>query len=125
MKGEEWSLRAASATSFLAVPDLEVLDFWTSGSLRDHTFLIELSPLSIKVGPCSGGYPMGLHQESMDDLPVDSSFPATTKQTAGDVDGVKTDVMLMSFADKIMITVTQNGRLAQWVCLSSIDLTSI
>ena len=44
-----------------------------------------------------------------------SSFPAVTKQAAGYVDGVPTDVMSMFFADKIMVTVTQGGRLAQWV----------
>lgn len=44
-------------------------------------------------------------------------FPATTKQAAGSVKGVKTDVLVMSFSDKIMVTVSQNGRLAHWVCL--------
>ncbi|KAL8743991.1 MAG: hypothetical protein Q9190_003711 [Brigantiaea leucoxantha] len=44
-----------------------------------------------------------------------SSFPAVTKQAAGYVDGVPTDVMSMFFADKIMVTVTQGGRLAQWI----------
>ena len=43
-------------------------------------------------------------------------YPAKTKQAAGLVNGVLTDVMSMFFADKIMVTITQEGRLAQWVC---------
>lgn len=31
------------------------------------------------------------------------------------VNGVKTDVMVMSFSDKIVITISQEGRLAHWV----------
>lgn len=62
---------------------------------------------------------MGLPQDygtaNMDETQVTIPFPATTKQTAGEVDGVKTDIMSISFADKIMITITQNGRLSQWV----------
>jgi proteasome assembly chaperone 3 len=44
-------------------------------------------------------------------------FPATTKQTAGLVNGVQTDVVIMNFSDKIMVTISQAGRLAHWVCL--------
>ncbi|EXJ62505.1 hypothetical protein A1O7_02943 [Cladophialophora yegresii CBS 114405] len=61
---------------------------------------------------------MGIPQDygvDMDDTKVTIPFPAPTKQVAGEINGVKTDVMYMSFADKIMITVTQNGRLGQWV----------
>jgi len=57
---------------------------------------------------------MGLPQESME-AETATPFPAVSKQTVGEVDGLKTDVTSLSFADKIMITVTQNGRLAQWV----------
>ena len=42
-------------------------------------------------------------------------YPVKTKQTVGTIDGVATDVMALSFSDKIMITITQHGRLAQWV----------
>lgn len=42
-------------------------------------------------------------------------FPVATKQVAGMVNGIKTDVMTMSFSDKIMITISQEGRLAHWV----------
>ncbi|KAL8656195.1 MAG: hypothetical protein Q9226_002752 [Calogaya cf. arnoldii] len=42
-------------------------------------------------------------------------YPATTRQAAGHIDGILTDVMSSSFSDKIMVTITQRGRLAQWV----------
>lgn len=44
-----------------------------------------------------------------------ANYPAITKQAAAVVDGILTEVTSMIFADKIMVTVTQNGRLAQWV----------
>ena len=59
---------------------------------------------------------MGLPSESiMDSTEVTVPYPAQTRQVAGEVAGIKTDVTLISFADKIMITITQDGRLAQWV----------
>ncbi|KAJ5376436.1 hypothetical protein N7509_013322 [Penicillium cosmopolitanum] len=48
-------------------------------------------------------------------LNLNLPFPAATKQAAGLVDGVKTDVMVMSFSDKIMVTISQQGRLAHWL----------
>ena len=67
---------------------------------------------------------MGLPQDYglpiMDDnTKVTIPFPATTKQAAAEINGVKTDVMSVSFSDKIMITITQEGRLAQWVSVWS------
>ncbi|KAH8821465.1 hypothetical protein F5884DRAFT_850689 [Xylogone sp. PMI_703] len=55
-----------------------------------------------------------------------SSFPATTKQAAGSVNGIHTDVASLYFSDKILITISQGGRLAQWiqVPLSSASPTS-
>ncbi len=44
-----------------------------------------------------------------------TSYPAITKQAAGVVDGTLTDITSTFFSDKIMITITQAGRLAQWV----------
>ncbi|KAL8670407.1 MAG: hypothetical protein Q9168_005055 [Polycauliona sp. 1 TL-2023] len=44
-----------------------------------------------------------------------ASYPAATRQAAGHIDGILTDVMSTSFSDKIMITITQKGRLAQWI----------
>jgi len=61
------------------------------------------------------GLPQGYELPQMDDTQVSVPFPATTKQAAGKINGVTTDVMCISFSDKIMITITQDGRLAQWV----------
>ena len=55
-------------------------------------------------------------QDSMNNLP----FPAGTRQVAGMVDGVKTDIMVMTFSDKIMVTISQEGRLAHWVCRNTL-----
>jgi proteasome assembly chaperone 3 len=46
---------------------------------------------------------------------LDLPFPAPTKQVAGIVNGVQTDVMVMTFSDKIMLTISQEGRLSHWV----------
>lgn len=46
---------------------------------------------------------------------MSAAYPATTKQAAGLVDGIPTDVTSILFADKIMVTISQGGRLAQWV----------
>ena len=64
------------------------------------------------------GSTMGLPQadfSQMDTQGMSLPYPAQTKQAAGKVDGVPTDVMVISFSDKIMVTITQAGRLAQWV----------
>ena len=60
---------------------------------------------------------MGLPQADLSNMDTELNlpYPAQTKQTAGEVDGVPTDVMVISFSDKIMVTVVQAGRLAQWV----------
>jgi hypothetical protein len=42
-------------------------------------------------------------------------FPAATKQAVGLVNGTQTDVTSVYFADKILITISQGGRLSQWV----------
>jgi proteasome assembly chaperone 3 len=46
---------------------------------------------------------------------MDLPFPASTRRASGTVGGVLTDVMSISFSDRILVTVIQNGRLAQWV----------
>ncbi|KAF8534620.1 proteasome assembly chaperone 3 [Trichophaea hybrida] len=45
---------------------------------------------------------------------VATGYPATTKRAAGFVKDVPTVAMIVGFADKILITITQDGRLAQW-----------
>lgn len=46
---------------------------------------------------------------------VEGTFPAQTKQASGIVDGILTEVSSVSFEDKILFTLSQDGRLAQWV----------
>lgn len=50
-------------------------------------------------------------------------FPAQTKQAAGKINGVLTDVLSMGFSDRILVTVSQEGRLAHWV--PSLSISSI
>lgn len=45
----------------------------------------------------------------------DEAFPAPSKQANGLIDGVETEAMVMHFSDKIMVTLSQEGRLSQWV----------
>lgn len=47
--------------------------------------------------------------------PLNLPFPATTKQAAGNVNGIQTEVVYIEFADKILVTISQKGRLAHWV----------
>ncbi|KAL4992888.1 hypothetical protein BDW68DRAFT_3167 [Aspergillus falconensis] len=51
----------------------------------------------------------------LNDPNLDLPFPATTKQISGDINGVRTDVMTIKFSDKIMITISQKGRLGHWL----------
>ena len=53
--------------------------------------------------------------ESVESLQL--PYPARTRQASGVVDGILTSVMSVSFSDKILVTITQEGRLAQWVSL--------
>lgn len=46
---------------------------------------------------------------------TESPYPALTKQAAAHIDGIRTEVMSIYFSDRIMITISQDGRLAQWV----------
>lgn len=63
------------------------------------------------------GLPQDYAEPKMDDTVVVQPYPAQTRQAAAEINGVVTDVMSIGFTDKIMITITQNGRLAQWVGL--------
>ena len=44
-----------------------------------------------------------------------ATYPAITKKAAAVIDDIATDVTSTQFADKIMVTISQGGRLAQWV----------
>ena len=49
-------------------------------------------------------------------------YPARTKTSATSIKGLQTVATAVNFADKILITVTQNGRLAHWVRDSRTDI---
>jgi proteasome assembly chaperone 3 len=59
--------------------------------------------------------PTGLQDLSIDGGVEPTRFPAPSKQAAGSVNGTQTDVSSVYFADKILITISQGGRLSQWV----------
>lgn len=61
------------------------------------------------------GIPQDLFTSDMEETEVTVPFPAQTKQAAGEVDGKPTDVMSTLFADKILVTIIQKGRIGQWV----------
>ncbi|KAI9882548.1 MAG: hypothetical protein M1823_005708 [Watsoniomyces obsoletus] len=42
-------------------------------------------------------------------------YPTPIKQAAGLVNDIHTDIMTLNFNDKIILTISQEGRLAQWV----------
>ncbi|TGO74932.1 hypothetical protein BELL_0246g00010 [Botrytis elliptica] len=50
-----------------------------------------------------------------------SPFPARSKTASAKVNGIDTNVSCLYFADKILITITQGGRLGQWM---QVPLTS-
>ena len=61
--------------------------------------------------PCRNIHRFSMTQDDIRQEP----FPAPSKQAVGLVDGVETEVTRTDFSDKIMITFSQGGRLAQWV----------
>lgn len=65
--------------------------------------------------------PIPLHSSEAEPTVAETRYPALTKQAAGKVNGVHTDVMSITFADKILVTITQEGRLAQWVRILTMD----
>ena len=61
---------------------------------------------------------MGLQTFTMTDpdpTKVTLPYPAQTRQANATINDIPTHITCISFADKIMITITQNGRLGQWV----------
>lgn len=53
---------------------------------------------------------------NMTDLRGDD-FPAPSRSASGLVNGVATEVTALNFSDKILLTISQEGRLSQWVRL--------
>jgi hypothetical protein len=82
-------------------------------SLRNLSKLA-LSNTQRRVPPMMNSLPEDILQNPI----LSSRFPVNTKYAVARVDDVDTEVMLLDFADKILITVSQGGRLAQWVSLS-------
>ncbi|KAL7791400.1 hypothetical protein V8C37DRAFT_382294 [Trichoderma ceciliae] len=42
-------------------------------------------------------------------------FPARSRSASGLVNGISTEITSLEFSDKILITISQEGRLAQWI----------
>lgn len=49
------------------------------------------------------------------DGPREESFPAKRQETSGVVNGTATEIARVDFADKILMTISQGGRLSHWV----------
>jgi proteasome assembly chaperone 3 len=45
----------------------------------------------------------------------EDSFPSRSRELSGLVNGVATKITSTSFTDKILLTISQEGRLSQWV----------
>ncbi|KAI1438813.1 hypothetical protein GGR50DRAFT_690973 [Xylaria sp. CBS 124048] len=46
---------------------------------------------------------------------LDEPFPAASKQATGQIDGISTQATALYFADRILVTLCQEGRLSQWI----------
>lgn len=57
----------------------------------------------------------GIQDISLDGI-QETPFPTHSKTVAGLVGGAETDISSLAFSDKILITISQAGRLSQWVC---------
>lgn len=53
-------------------------------------------------------------QETTLDVREDA-FPAPSRAISGLVDNISTEIARVDFSDKILLTISQEGRLAQWV----------
>ncbi|KAI8659631.1 hypothetical protein LRP88_06200 [Fusarium phalaenopsidis] len=45
----------------------------------------------------------------------EESFPSRSREASGLVNGVATEVTSTNFSDKILLTISQDGRLSQWI----------
>ncbi|KAI1458420.1 hypothetical protein F4805DRAFT_456760 [Annulohypoxylon moriforme] len=46
---------------------------------------------------------------------VEEPFPAKSKAASGPIDGIPTEASVLHFSDKILLTLSQEGRLSQWI----------
>lgn len=44
-------------------------------------------------------------------------YPALTRTMSGEVDGILTETVFVTFADKLLFTISQDGRLSHWVSI--------
>ncbi|KAK6951831.1 hypothetical protein Daesc_006356 [Daldinia eschscholtzii] len=51
----------------------------------------------------------------MDAQVVEAPFPAQSKAATGLIDGIATEASILYFSDKILLTLSQEGRLSQWI----------
>ena len=63
----------------------------------------------------SAKMPLSLSRDPTFPNPASAQYPARNPQASATIDGKATSASSIFFADKIMITITQDGRLAQWV----------
>ncbi len=59
--------------------------------------------------------PMPLDQDATVILSAMAEYPVASREATAYVDGIPTTATRYSFTDKIMITISQEGKLAQWV----------
>jgi proteasome assembly chaperone 3 len=45
----------------------------------------------------------------------EEAFPAPSRAVSGLIDNISTEIARVDFSDKILLTISQEGRLAQWV----------
>ena len=43
------------------------------------------------------------------------TYPVLTRRASGEVNGILTEILYVTFADKLLFTICQNGRLGHWV----------
>ena len=102
----------------------ETFNLLSTSSVPHHTSVTEF-PSQVDVNTnrtsqkpsdtAAAAMPLPMAPDSPQLPSIAPSYPAITKQAASTIDGIDTDVTSIVFSDKIMITITQNGRLAQWV----------
>jgi hypothetical protein len=61
------------------------------------------------------GLPEDMASKSPEGMAMEVPYPAQTKQAAAEINGILTEVMTIYFSDRIMVSISQDGRLAQWV----------
>jgi hypothetical protein len=80
-----------------------------------HSSLTGTSSLQLRQ-PATASSAVSRYLEfSMASQIVREPFPARTKVASATINGINTNASSVAFADKIVLTISQNGRLAHWV----------